>query len=460
MQFTLHGFVIALYAATAIAIFSAYLSSRRKNVHGARSLTALSLGVALWTFSYSLQIQSPELAWNKFWSNMQFIAVAMVPYTWFVFALQYSQQEKAPPFRQLAWLLILPIFSSLMFWTNDLHHLAWESVRVVPAYGIYPQENVFGVYFWAHTAICYLFIMSGTIIFLYQAIKSHAAYRTQTTATILAIIIVLLANGVTVFKLLPLPNLDITPFAFTLSAGILTWAQLQLGLLDLIPVGSDVILNQMGDGVLVIDDKQRINFINPAFEKLAGLTPATSIGHSVKDVLYNWPDIFRPYEQSILTEINVSLGASKKNLEMHITPIQQSIGSKSYIYVFRNVANRASLASSINREQAGNENGRPMPIFLAVSAPDGKILDINYEFTFHTGFNRDEACGRTLLELGIWDIKTRAEITRQIREKGQLVDETITIKEKGNQPRTWKLSIVASSLDGQSVHIWQALPNK
>ena len=138
----------------------------------------------------------------------------------------------------------------------------------------------------------------------------------------------------------------------------MAWSHYRLGLLDIAPITNDAILENLGDGVLAIDRDQRILYVNPAFETIAGLARNTSIGLKAPEVLHNWPDIFLPYEHDLITEITVNLGASKVAFEMHVSHLKQDKQAIGYIYSFRNMAERASVASSITRQRLESETAR------------------------------------------------------------------------------------------------------
>lgn len=456
MQISAHPFVFALYISCGVSLLVAFISVQRRNVRGALSLAALMFSTAFWAIAYSMQMQSPDAATNLFWSNLTYMGVCYAPLFWMLFSIQYSLQEKSPPFKTLGWLLIIPSINAIMFWTNPFHHLIWETEHLVLSVdSMFIQDTPRGVYYWVFAAISYIFIMGGTYIFTRRALRATEAYRPQAAATLTAILIVLLANGLSVFII---QVVDLTPIAFAIAGVLLAWSHYRLGLLNITPISSETILEYMGDGVLIVNPQNTINYVNPAFETLAGLSRGTSAGHSTSEVLHHWPDVFLPYEQNVLTEITAQIGANALKLEMQVSLIKQDGKITGYIYVFRNIAERSSLASSITRQRLERETARQAPVFMALSQPDGKILDINSEFTFHTGYTRDEAIGRTLLELGLWDLKTRAVLTRLFREKSQLTDEIIQLTEKGGNILTWKLSVSQNSLEGQAVQIWQARP--
>jgi PAS domain S-box-containing protein len=462
MSFSLNYFSAALFVSAIISGIMAVISYRRRAVIGANTLMWLMIALTFWSTVYAIENLNPGLGWHKFWSGAQYLSIASIPVLWLVFAIQYSQQEKAPSLRKLSWLGILPVLTIIMAWTNDLHGLVWPRMELVTLQGITLLSVEHGIYFWVQAIYAYLTIFAGTIIFVRQTMRASDMYRSQAFIMLLAAAFLLLGNGLYVFGLLPFKGLDITPFTFTISSLILAWGLFRHRLLDLMPIASEIVLGSLGDGIMVTDASARIAYINPALEALAGLMPGTSVGHPVSEVLYNWPNIFREYKQSTMTEIELGTGAQKIFLEVQISPLFKQQTYIGCIYDLRNITERVDTESKMRllRQSITKElPGEYTPILIAFRAKDGKILDINNEYVFHTGYNRDESIGRTALQLGLWDVETRTILTRQMHEKSLLTDAVITVKTKSGQNQTWKLSISTTSMDSDELHIWTAKPD-
>ena len=69
---------------------------------------------------------------------------------------------------------------------------------------------------------------------------------------------------------MPIPGLDPTPFAFTLSGLLLFVGLFRFRLLDLMPVARATLVESLLDGVLVVDARGRIVDLNPAAWRLLG----------------------------------------------------------------------------------------------------------------------------------------------------------------------------------------------
>ncbi len=461
MQFSLNAFSVIYFVSAIISGGVAYISYRRRAVIGATTLMWLMLALAWWSGLNGIEILSPNFEWHLFWARLGYFGIVAVPVLWLIFSIQYSQQEKAPTFRKLAWLWIVPAITMLMLWTNDWHKLVWSSIEMVELQGLQLQSVEHGTYFWVHAIYTYGAVLAGAIIFVRRTVQADEAYRSQAAIMLLAALILLVGNGLYVFKLLPFRGLDITPFTFNLTSLVLAWGLFRYKLLDLIPVASEVILQNMGDGILVTDARSRIVFINPSFENLAWLTKGTSVGNKVTDVLYNWPDIFQDRNKRTLKNIEVPIGERKVFFEVNIAPLFENRKYVGCIYDIRDITERVKtenrqslLRQGIEKEPADDS----APIMLATRASDSRIVDVNNEFVLQTGYSRAEALERTPLQLGLLEVTTRSEVTRQVRHNEQVVDEVILVNTKAGESLAWKLSIAKLSLDGNEIHIWAAKP--
>jgi len=94
-----------------------------------------------------------------------------------------------------------------------------------------------------------------------------------------------LGNVIYITGLSPVPGLDLTPVMFTLTGLTLTLGIFKFRLFSLIPVARDALVESMSDGVLVLDEQNRIVDINPAARQLIGSAAGSAIGQPVEVIL-------------------------------------------------------------------------------------------------------------------------------------------------------------------------------
>jgi PAS domain S-box-containing protein len=82
--------------------------------------------------------------------------------------------------------------------------------------------------------------------------------------------------------------------------------------------------------------------------------------------------------------------------------------------------------------------------------PDGVIINVNEEFERVFGYSKQEAVGRTSLELGIHpDAEARARITAELQRQGSVHDLELTLKTKSGLARIFLVNIDLVGIAGQ-----------
>lgn len=454
-NFAMNFFSLSLFLSAAIAGFVAYLAYRRREMPGAREMMWIMAALTWWSFSYGVENLQADFDWHLFWAYASYLGIAFVPYFWFLFSVRYTQIDlPAPVQKLLPWLLIFPIITIFVTWTNFLHGWMWSHIEIISLYGLNLQLVEHGPYFWIHAIAAYGFILAGTVVFIRYALNAPDAYRAQTASVLMAVLFLLGSNGLYIFKLLPFPGLDITPFTFTLAGLFLAWGLLRQGLLEAAPITAETILASLGDALLVTDSQNLALYANPAFRALAGLQENEVYNQPTTSILPDWPDIFIPSRGVITEALQFTLSGKIFNLEVQRSPILENQTLRGQIYTFRPLEERpaAPLAA------AALPSRRNLPISLLLSAADGKILDLNSEFTYHTGYTREESLGKTALQLGLLDAETRASLLRVLYEKPNISDYTLYVHRKDGGSAAWQVSINVSALSGESFHLWQARP--
>ena len=115
-------------------------------------------------------------------------------------------------------------------------------------------------------------MLAATFFLLWQLSRVAPPYRRQGRVLIVASVIPFL--GERRLDLDPPANrgpvVDPTPFLFLITAFVLVWGFFRLRLLNLVPVARSLVLEQMADGVLVLDLFGRVVDANPAASRLLG----------------------------------------------------------------------------------------------------------------------------------------------------------------------------------------------
>jgi len=212
-------------------------------------------------------------------------------------------------------MLIEPVLTIILLWTDPYH--GWF-------YGEQRSANAIllgGVWFWVNVVYSYLISLMAAV-FLIIKLRSGTLFTRRQTATILSgISFPLVANMVSLSGLNPFPGLDLTPFFFTFSGLIIAVGLLQFRLFDLVPIAREKLIENMSDGLIVINQQGVIVDMNPAAQEFCSQIPA-SIGDPAEIAFARWPAILTDLQN--LSESCLVMrfeNADSKSYEATLTPI-------------------------------------------------------------------------------------------------------------------------------------------
>jgi PAS domain S-box-containing protein len=414
-QFT--PFTIPLIFTAAVLVFVVLTAFQRRQVHSANTFIWLMLSITIWTIFYALEISSATQADQIFWAKLEYFGIASVPVLWLMFALDYTHQGDRINRLGLRLIWIIPAITILLTLTNDFHHLIW------PEFGetIFGQARFtdffHGPAFWVHTAYSYALLALGSFIFIRRAATGGGIYESQSAVMLLGATLPWLANIATLFELNPIPALDLTPFALVLSGLFYGWGIFRLGLLDLMPVASEVVLENLRDGVMVLDDKDRVVYLNPTFQEYADISSQQVIGWTAREVLARWPELVDQYRSTKEAHTHIAVQLSPEDLrhfEMRISPIfDQKKRFSGRVIILRELARTNPEASLEHASRISDTTGLMMMLLHA----SGEIAAVNDLFTETFLFTRREVLGRSS-SVKWWSDEQRREILRKSRTTG------------------------------------------
>jgi signal transduction histidine kinase len=273
------------------------LTWRRRPEPGTTALTVLLLAIALWTGSYALALLSPTRELRLLVERFVWTGAVVTPLAWIVFALQYTGHGDRVTRRLVASLAVPLGVTGLLVWTNPLHSLVWTNEVFYRTGGLLLLDQQFQPYFWVHLGYSYTLVLAGVILLLRLVLTADHLFADQALALLIGALVPLAANLGTVFRLAPLPGLNLTPYAFAVSAVAFGYAFFHSSLLDRIPatrrIGRNAVVKNMRDGVLVVDDDDHIVDINPVAEQLFDCEGEDVLGDHV-DVLLGDADCDLP----------------------------------------------------------------------------------------------------------------------------------------------------------------------
>jgi PAS domain S-box-containing protein len=257
----------------------------RRRATAMSSLLVVLAGAMIWSICYALELTAGDLADKGFWGDLKYVGICLLPPAYLAFVLACSGRTAWPRWPGLV-LVVEPVLV-LALLANDRTH---DLIRY------YPGEGAAGVslmaeagpLFWVHLAYTNLLIWAGTAVLVVTLGRMSGLDRRPSAVLVGAIVLPVALNLLYNFRAGPFGRVDLTPFAFVLTAAVLVWGVHQFSLLDLRPVARSQIFRTISDPVLVLDPDGRVIDANPAAGQLVADPGGGVVGRPVAQLLPTW----------------------------------------------------------------------------------------------------------------------------------------------------------------------------
>lgn len=308
MTFTYTPYILPLLLAAFISLAVALYAWSRRSTPSAIALALLALSIAEWSIGYALEIAGADLPTKLLWGKIQYIGIASAPLFWLIFAFNHAHQGQRLSHQRMMLLALIPTLTVLLAFTTELHGWLWRKIDVSQSGSFSALKVSYGFWFWIHFAYSYLLLAAGAWIVLRSIGKMQGLYRGQAAALIMAVVSPWAANALYLSGNSPIPFLDITPFAFTLTVAGLAWGIFGFRLVDISPIARSQVVEAMRDGMIVLDMRARVVDMNQAAGLIIGLPARQAIGKPVEEILSPWPDLLARFKAAADTTAEVAIG--------------------------------------------------------------------------------------------------------------------------------------------------------
>jgi diguanylate cyclase (GGDEF)-like protein/PAS domain S-box-containing protein len=323
MNWQVTSFILPYVLSAAICLATGWYAYRQRAVPGAIEFAAVALLETEWTIGYMGQSLTSNLAGKLFWNNVQFFGAVLVPVAYLAFGAAYTGRRlryRVP----VIWLVCIGAAALLaLIWTDGLHHLFRISPHLAPVSPILPLIFTNGPVFNLYTGFAYTLIIVGTVMLAITYTTAPRIYRLQVGTVLIGILIPWVTSVVTWLDVVPYALHDVTPLAFAISNLVVAWALFRYGLFNIAPIAYNTLVENLEDGVIVIDSSLRIVDMNPASQGIFHLPVGQALGKPLLEAL---PDLRSLYadlasEGAFQHEIEVPAGEGMKFYEVRISSL-------------------------------------------------------------------------------------------------------------------------------------------
>ncbi|MGB2963234.1 MAG: histidine kinase N-terminal 7TM domain-containing protein [Anaerolineales bacterium] len=320
--------IIPTALAGILGLLSSWLVWRRRTTDGSIPLALLFISISIWSISYILELIFTTSAAKTFWVRVEYVGIVTIPLFWLLFCLRYVNIQKPKTRNYFLIFSIIPLITLILAFTNSFHRLIWDKISIESLYGLNLLKLDYGAWFWMHVLYSHSLYLAGMCLLLQYYFKTPKNIKHQTRLIILAGLIPYTANLVYLSNRNPFPMLDLTPLSFSISAIFIVWILYYHRFLDIIPIARVTTIENMRDGIIVVDLKDRIVDINPAAETIIKSSFKDVVGQSTSQTLTELSDWVSQSKESKtpVKVLNIGEGKNKKMYVLNLLPLSNPQG--------------------------------------------------------------------------------------------------------------------------------------
>jgi diguanylate cyclase (GGDEF)-like protein/PAS domain S-box-containing protein len=310
----------------AIAIYA----WNHRSINGARMFSIFMFSLTVYVLGYSMELASLNISTMLFWSKIQYLGILTFPPLSLIFVIQYINREKWLTRRNIVLLFVIPAVGMVFKLSDEYFHLIYRTTELDTSGSIPLLALTHGPVYMVNAAYTLLVIVAANFLVFQKRRHSSSLFRRQTTLMLVAASVIFLVyiyylSGLQLFP--SLKHLDLNPFVFTIWGIAIAWAMFRYRLFDLAPIAREALIENLSDGVVVLDAQYRVVDVNQAAQKLFGWS-VPLIGQHADQLLHNWidPSVYRHLNEPAKTEIRHDSGGVEKYYEVNTSILQDKKG--------------------------------------------------------------------------------------------------------------------------------------
>jgi signal transduction histidine kinase len=321
---------------------------RQRAVPGALWLAIWSLLAVLVALGATLEMSAVNASTKVFWFTFQAIWVLPCVTAMVCFTLEYANPGHWLTRRTLVLLAIPPLLAAALMLTNEAHHGVW---LVFSTQG--DVQPVFGFFAWLLAGYGYVLVLLQTALFIWLFVGSPP-HRWPAALMLVGRLATAVAFFLEPAQRNPFAPMDATILAMALTSALYALALFRFRLLDLIPVARETVIQQMREGMLILDAHQRIADLNRSAEKILGIPAPRIRGRMASEVLPALTGFSERPSDPAADEFEISLGSDDaiRHYALQFSPLKDRRGLEiGQLFLFHDVTEQRRAQDQILEQQ-------------------------------------------------------------------------------------------------------------
>ncbi len=342
--------IAAIVEATALASYT----WRRRPMAGATPLFVMLAASGFWSMIYWLALEHTDLQGKIIWTSIGYIGILMIYPATAMLVLQYIHKGYWLSRPRVYILAIEPIITLALIWTNSFHHLFWSSIQLESAGPFTTLTLQYGPAFWAHEIFANVLLVLAAAALIFQIFHTNHIYRDQIISIFVSAMIPWIVNLLFIFGFSPIKNINLSFISFAITSPLLAWGLFRHRFPNLVPVAYDAIIESMQDGILVLDQVNRVVALNPSAETITSKSVSEVIGMPSDSSFTGWPALIEFIEsgEGARTDVLLKESENPRYFEFNAASLFDQAGHKSGRFIVIRDITRSKKSEASQKRRA------------------------------------------------------------------------------------------------------------
>ena len=262
---------ILLFLCLLITLLLNYVLNKKKKKQLDKIFIIIFCLFIFWLTGLVLQIFCVNLfnANPIYFDYFVYIAICYMPISFFFMALIFAK-TRINFHKKYMLLFIIPTLSLILLWTNNFHHLFYQT------YSTDVSKTDFGNYYYIYFYYTMTLYMFSLLILMRYSIKNSGFFSKQATLILIGALVPLITNVLGTFGIISM-SIYTTPITFSITIICLTLAIFKFNLFKITPIALQRIVDRISDSYIILNENYEITDFNETFLNTFHLNASTDL---------------------------------------------------------------------------------------------------------------------------------------------------------------------------------------
>jgi signal transduction histidine kinase len=322
------GIIAFIFCASTI-LFVTVRQKNRPHQKTVRALLAFLWLALLYLVNNGFETLTSQHSVTLFLARLDYAFTAFLPVAWLLFVLYFAGYERNAELRSVWPLLIVPTLTTIVALSPLYDGLIWGQHQVVDL-GLFNQLKAsgYGVWLWVHGLYSFSLYFFGIIVLFVSLSKGLPIYRKRAGIMIAGILLPIVSVLVFLLRLIPGQQKDFSAIGFVIAGIIIVFETHRFSFLDIKPIARGILVENLRDGMIVVDMRGQVVDINPSGRKILQLQDMHFTGRQLSEISPKCQQIFEKHgdADSFQTEIQWDMDGEQRTFDVQVTSLEQPAG--------------------------------------------------------------------------------------------------------------------------------------